>query len=167
MIRGDNPFTAELVFKPVPSRLLLVFILLIHVLTLILMAVLPGLPWWAKGLLIVAILASLVFQWILHSDRLAKRRVETLYWRESGGWELSTAAGEHLPVIFCGSSFSSVFVDVLNFRTRPALGRRRFTVILLPDNSDPVQRRYLRMRLGLWRETELQSVKANVLAGKK
>ena len=157
MIRGDNPFTAELVFKPVPSRLLPAFILLTHSLTIMLLAVLPGRLWWVKGLLIAAILASLIFQFLLLSGRLAKRRVETLYWRESGGWELTTAAGEHVPVIFCGSSFSSVFVDVLNFRTRPALGRRRFTVILLPDNSDPVQRRYLRMRLGLWRETEVQS----------
>lgn len=148
--QAANPFIAELVLKPVPSRLLLAFIIFTHLLTLLLSALLSALPWWGRVLLFAVISGSLVFNFLRYSGRLATRWADTLYWRESGGWELTTAGGEHLPVIFCTSSFSSVFVDVLNFKTRPALGSRRFTVILLPDNSDSAQRRFLRMRLGIW-----------------
>lgn len=139
--------------QPVPSRLLLVFIVGLHAGTLLLLGLLPGLAVWVKVVMFAAISVALVWNFLLFSGRLPQRRVSTLYWRESGGWELTTAAGEHLPVIFCTSSFSSTFIDVLNFKTRPALGRRRFTVILLPDNSDAQQRRYLRMRLGVWQAT--------------
>ncbi|PIE01795.1 MAG: hypothetical protein CSA79_00320 [Thiothrix nivea] len=147
-----NPFTVELVLKPLPSRWLLGFVAVIHFGTLVVLWFLPGLSLWVALLLSVAIVGSLLFHLLLHSGCLPKRWVATLYWRQSGGWELTTASGEHLPVIFSDSSFSSVLVDVLNFTTRPALGRRRFTVILLPDNSDARQRRYLRMRLHIRQE---------------
>ncbi len=146
-----NPFTTELVFKPVPSRYLLAFIFLLHIPVSVVLFALPGLPLWIAGLLLLLVFGSLVYNLLLHSGCLPDKTVKTLYWRECGGWELTTATGEHLPVIFCDSSFSSVFIDVLNFKTRHALGKRRFTVILLPDNSDAAQRRYLRMRLSLLR----------------
>lgn len=151
----ENAFVAELVLKPVPSRLLLIFIVFTHLLvSVVLFSVLFSLPdtaFWLMGLLLIAVSGSLLYNLLLQGGRLPDRWAETIYWRESGGWELITATGEHLPVIFCGSSFSSVFIDVLNFKTRRALGNRRFTVILLPDNSDASQRRYLRMRLLLVR----------------
>lgn len=140
---------AEWVIRPVPSRLLLAFVVISHLLALVVLLLLPGLAFWVKVILVVAVLGSLVYQWLLHSGRLPAKWAEVLYWRESGGWELTTAAGEHLPVIFCKSSFSSVFIDVLNVKTRRALGSRRFVVILLADNSDGELRRRLRMRLGL------------------
>lgn len=122
---------------------------LVHLLALGVLFLLPGLPVWLMIYLVFLVLGSLVYSLLLHSGRLANRWVDTLYWREMGGWELTTAGGEHLPVIFCDSSFSSVFVDVLNVRTRVALGGRRFTVILLGDNSDRELRRCLRVRLRL------------------
>lgn len=146
-----NSFTAELVIKPVPSRFLLGFVLFIHLLALGVLPALPGLVFWVMLILLAAVSGSLIYNLLLYNARLPEKWVETVYWRETGGWELTTATGEHLPVIFCGSSFSSVFIDVLNFRTRRALGGRRFSVILLPDNSDHSQRRCLRMRLSLIR----------------
>jgi len=145
----ENSFTAELVIKPVPSRWLLSFIVLVYLLALGVLFLLSGLPVWLMIPLVFLVLGSLVYSLLLHSGRLANRWVDTLYWRETGGWELVTGTGEHLPVIFCESSFSSVFVDVLNVRTRAALGGQRFTVILLGDNSDQELRRCLRVRLGL------------------
>lgn len=146
-----NAFTAELVVKPVPSPLLLVFVVLVHLSALLVLFSLSALAFWMTGILVAVVSGSLIYNLLLHSARLPGRWAETVYWRETGGWELTTATGEHLPVIFCGSSFSSVFMDVLNFKTRKALGGRRFTVILLPDNSDQSQRRCLRMRLSLIR----------------
>lgn len=143
-----NAFTAELVIKPVPSRWLLIFILVVHLVAGGVLLLMP-LALWVKGMLVAVVSGSLLYNGLLHSAGLAKRWAAVVYWRETGGWELTTATGEHVPVIFCHSSFSSVFVDVLNFKTRKALGGRRFTVILLPDNSDKAQRRCLRMRLML------------------
>lgn len=88
-----NPFVAEWVIKPLPSRLLLGFVALTHLLALCVLLLLPGLVFWVVVVLAAAVLGSLVYQWLLHSARLPARWVEFLYWRESGGWEVTTAAG--------------------------------------------------------------------------
>ncbi|MEZ5449949.1 MAG: hypothetical protein R3E95_15910 [Thiolinea sp.] len=96
-----------------------------------------------------AVAVSLGYQWALYRGYWPQRQVRRVLWGEFGGWELETAAGEHLPVIMSDSSFSSLPLTVLNLRTRPALGRRRFTLIVTPDNCPFVLRQQLRRRLKL------------------
>lgn len=87
---------------------------------------------------------------MLHGGFWAVHTVETLYWREFGGWELVNGMNQALPVILLNNSFSALPLSVLNFKTRRALGKQRYTVILLPDNCPLALRRQLRKRMKLY-----------------
>ncbi len=145
-----NPFSAELCLRPKPSRLLLIFIGCSHACAIGVLSAVPALGGYARLLLFVGVLLSAGYFLLLHSHLLPAKAVKTLYWREFGGWELVNGQGQQLPVILADSSFSSLALTVLNFKTRPALGGQRYTVILLWDNCSLALRRHLRMRMKLY-----------------
>lgn len=135
---------------PAPSRLLLTFIVVVHLSAIAALFIVPGLALFWRAVLIGVVIASAIYSVMLHSHVWTAKTVQTLFWREFGGWELLNAKGQHLPVILLDSSFSSLHLSVLNFKTRTALGNQRYTVILLADNCPPETRRYLRMRMKLY-----------------
>ena len=110
---------------------------------------LPGIALWVQGLVGLLITASLSNTLYFYLGFHPEKQVATLYWREFGGWEITTRGGKHLPVILSDTSYSSLYLSVLNYKARKALGGQRYTVILLPDNCNAITRRYLRMRMKL------------------
>lgn len=104
-----------------------------------------------RGVLLSVVLSSAVYCVLLHSHFWPAKTIQTLFWREFGGWEVVNGRGQQLPVILLGSSFSSLHLSVLNFKTRQALGGQRYTVILLADSCSWGIRRHLRMRMKLYK----------------
>lgn len=145
LVTAANPFQAELHLHAKPSRLLLGFIASSHLLAGVAVWAMPLAAGWQAGLLL-AVLVSVLYYGGLHSGYLPQRSVQLAIWREFGGWELQTHSGESLPAQLCGSSFSSYYLSVLNFKTRQG---RRFTLVLLPDNLDAASGQHLRRRLWL------------------
>ena len=110
----------------------------------------PGLAFFWRIALAVLVVLSAIYLVLLHKHFWSAKTVQALFWREFGGWELMNGEGQHLPVMLLDSSFSSLHLSVLNFKTRSALGNQRYTVILLADNCPFETRRYLRMRMKLY-----------------
>ncbi|MGB0845886.1 MAG: hypothetical protein ACPGSM_04135 [Thiolinea sp.] len=145
----SNPFTAELVIEPVPSRLLIGFIVCIHFCALAVVYFVPGPVLIWRIALATAVILSLAYSLVVHSGIWPEKTVRKVYWREFGGWELEDGRGQHLPVILLENSFSRLSLTVLNFKTRKALGNKHYTVILLKDNCRIDIRLRLRRRIKL------------------
>jgi len=142
----DNPFVAELVLTPGPSNLLTALVLVLHLLALGIPLGLHTLPLWLQGGLLIAIPVSLGWNLLLCRQVLPRQHVRQLYWREFGGWEMVCGDGRQFPVILCNSSFSSLSISLLNFRTRSG---RHYHCWILPDNVPLSRRQHLRRRMKL------------------
>ena len=142
----DNPFVAELVLTPGPSNLLTTLVLLLHLSAFSIPLMLDALPLWLRWSLLLAIPASLVWNLLRCRQRLPHQQVHQLYWREFGGWEMVRGDGRRFPVRLCGSSFSTLNISILNFRTRSG---RPYCCWVLPDNVPLQQRQHLRRRMKL------------------
>ncbi len=138
-------FQAELLIQLTPSRYLLGFIVVTHSLAALIVGWMPLAVFWKLGLISV-IAATGGYALLLHSGRLPQRGLRWLKWREFGGWEVMTLAGEHLGVVLQDHSFSSYYLNVLHLTSRQG---QRFVVILLADNCPPAQAQLLRRRLHL------------------
>jgi hypothetical protein len=135
-------FEAELVLKLQASRLLQTFFLLLHSFVLLIVLFMP-LTWAWKLLLMLGITALGVYEWRSQVS-LGNCAFSQLIWRESGAWELVTAAGKHQ-----GSSliqqFSSTLITILHLKVQ----HKTLVVIFLPDNLAADAQQILRRRLKL------------------
>lgn len=135
-------FEAELVLELLPSRLLLSFMLLINLVILTSVCFMPLSGWWKLGLILLISLISF-YEWRSQLS-LGNRNFGTLLWRETGGWEISSAQGKlhAAPLI---QHFSSKLLTILHLQVQGSMQ----VVIFLPDNLDAVSAQVLRRRLKL------------------
>ena len=134
---------APLYLRPAPSRLLLLFLVLIHLLAL---SVLPFLAVSAGFLVPVAllVLAGLYRELQLHVFRRHPRSVVRAVWESSGRWRLTDALGVERAGELLAESYVHPQLVLLNFKLDGA-GRR--SLVLLPDSEDRQTLRELRVRL--------------------
>jgi toxin CptA len=123
------------------SRYLTSFLLLLHVASLFLIAVLV-LPLWLKLLLVSLILLNAWHSIGLHGLRLASDAVNVV-WLNELGWQLQTRRGKILTGQLLGSSFITPGLTVLNF----CCTKRKLSLVILPDAIEAAAFRHLRVYL--------------------
>jgi toxin CptA len=139
---SDHRQRPPMAIRPVASRRLLGYVLLVHGSALAVVAVLPAhwAPRLALGLLVMASLVYGVWAQVL---RRAPWSVVEAVWNDSG-WTLSTRAGRSEQARLLPSSYVGVGLVILNLRC----GRfRRRSLVLASDSVDADQLRRLRARL--------------------
>lgn len=104
---------------------------------------LPAIPWWSKGLVLLALAASFYYNWRLHLSRTAAQAVQEIRYYAPDNILLRTNSHSHF-VRLDGSSFLHPWLCVLNLRSQSG---KLHTLILLPDNVPPDTLRQLRVRI--------------------
>lgn len=114
-----------------------------HLLTTIVVGLMPALPLWGKGLLLVLIAVSLRYYWRLHISRVAPNAVQEVRFYQVEVCLVRTAAAGFLARLD-DSSFLHPWLCVLNLR---AQNGKRYSVVLLPDSVPADTLRQLRVRV--------------------
>ncbi|MCL4316389.1 MAG: hypothetical protein M1527_06075 [Gammaproteobacteria bacterium] len=125
-----------------PSRTLAALLVLAHGGALALLVLLP-LAWWARVLLIGALLCSLWLTLNRHALRRGESAITRLVWENDDTWLLMRADGKEQRVQLKPGSYVSPRLVILNFDA----GWWPLSVVLLPDAADTESLRKLRVRL--------------------
>ena len=126
-----------------PSRYLSAYLCLIHSAAAVVVWLLAT-GALAGFFLFAAIAASLAHGLCVHGWRCAGRSIVAADYNESGDWILYTGDGAELTGRLLPSTFCTLFLVVLNFRT----GRARFrSLVLAPDAASRENLRGLRVYL--------------------
>lgn len=139
---SSTPSAPPLELRLRPSRQLALFLLFSHGATLAVLTAV-NLPPWATAVLASAIIVSFVHYWRRYVLRRGAAAVLAIRWRAEG-WQLTDGAGQTQDVRLLPGSYLGGNWIVLRFA-----GRRRYAVLLLPDNADASSLRELRARLRL------------------
>ena len=135
--------------KLVPSRLLIIGVVLSHLLAAVSL-VFVDLPLWSRITLGLLMAASFAFNAIRYGNPQSPGFIEQVTGSAGGQWRLRSAGGRQQEARLQGHYLHPKLV-ILNF----ALGRfRRRSIVLLPDSSDPEEIRRLRVRLQTMGEDE-------------
>ncbi|WP_093067826.1 protein YgfX [Thiothrix caldifontis] len=132
-----------LYLQPGASRRLAVFILASHLLTAVVVGLMPALPWWGKGFLLVLIVMSLRYYWRLHISRVAPNAVQEVRFYQVDNALVRTASAGFFARLD-DSSFLHPWVCVLNWRT---LNGKLYSLIVMSDSVPPDVLRQLRVRV--------------------
>jgi toxin CptA len=131
--------------RPRPSAMLTLFVLTTHGAALAVAIAIP-LDWYWRSGLVVAVLASLVYEMVAKVLFLAPWAVREATWKSDGAWILTLVSGEQTEARLLPSTFVARGLVVLSFRS----GRwRSRTLVLPPDALDADLLRRLRVRLRL------------------
>lgn len=146
MLGRLNTFSGDIYLDARPSRILHLFLWVVHGAALLIVL------WLPVSMLIQILLSSLIVlsAWLAYRKHISfthPRAVKRVSWNEDEGWLLETAAGVHHEVVLDGSSFASRWVTVLNFRCGEEDKARWwlvvlrwfypvFTVVLVADNAE-------------------------------
>lgn len=132
-------------FDPQPSTWLLVYLIIAHIISL--MVLLPlAIPAWSKMLLATIIIFSVVISLRRHALLVDGGAIVRVCWGEDA-WELELADRRTLQATLLPDSYVSTFCVVLGFRGR-RLWQHRY-LVLAPDSLDADTFRRLRVRLRL------------------
>lgn len=132
-----------LVLERRPSRLLALFLLIVHAAALAALGTPLQLPVWVRLLLGAAVALSMVFTLRREALLLSGGSVTRFGWSEADGWWLQTRAGVRRRMRLRADSVVLPNVMVLRFGSR----WRRRTLVLPSDGADPQDLRRLRVRL--------------------
>lgn len=130
-----------------PSVMLASVLSALHLAAAGLLWIMP-LPVLGKVLLTGAVAFSLIYYMARDASLHASHSIVALEVRDGGSVLLQTRCGDWLEGELLGSSYVSPHLTIVNFRPNGHWSTRR--VILLPDNVDSEDFRYLRTRLR-WR----------------
>ena len=126
-----------------PSRFMMGFLLLTHLVALLLCVTLP-LQWWAQGLIALIIIASLVYsikKQVYYSTRHSLRECRT---EEGKVWYLMQTNGIELTGTIMGDSLVTMGLLVLNFRLE---NKSKRSIVVFKDAVDAAEFRQLRVIL--------------------
>lgn len=143
--------TAPLRMELRRSLRLAVLLLLLHGGALLLAMLVP-LVWWAKSLLVAAIVASFIETFITYALLRGKRAIRELVSYSDGRWSLRRTTGEEFTARLLPGAYVHPQLIILTFQ-RDEERWRRSTVVLLRDTLDATSLRRLRMRLNLTTDT--------------
>jgi toxin CptA len=141
---SDHHHQAPLVIRPVVSRRLLAFMLVIHAAAFAVVLPLP-MHWGLKLALSMLILGSLAYVVWARILLRAPWSIVQATWSDTG-WTVTTADGRTQQPRLAPSTYVGVDLVVVNLAA--GMFRRR-SLILTPDTIDPEQLRRLRARLRL------------------
>ncbi|MDZ7805085.1 protein YgfX [Thiohalophilus sp.] len=138
----QNRFERRLELEPRPSRYLLIYLVVLHILAA--MALLQPLTLSAglRFVLLAAVVASLLWQvWRHYRD---SRRTTRLIWRTDGAWDYQVDE-QHWPDL---SLLPSTYITrgLIILHLQPVNGRRLY-IVLLPDSLTEEQWHLLWLRL--------------------
>ncbi|MEN9502799.1 MAG: hypothetical protein RI964_2084 [Pseudomonadota bacterium] len=135
------------------SRLLAIFLCVIHALAGLVVLFMPHWVWWAKLAVWGLIANSGFYYWRLHIRRSQARSVQAAVFYAVDNWRIHTPRGSYFATLL-DSSFVHPWLCVLNLQadgtatTRQWWQRQRiYTLILLPDSLPQEVLRQLRVRL--------------------
>ncbi|QIK36747.1 hypothetical protein GWK36_00610 [Caldichromatium japonicum] len=137
----DRPTDPPLILEPRPSRLLLLFACLTHLLAAAVSLALP-LGGWQMALVVLLSLGKTLWADVL---RRAPWSIRAATWNADGTWSLRLADGRMLAAQLAPASFIGLHWVSLVFIT----GRRRRTLVLTADVLEVDTLRRLRQRLRL------------------
>lgn len=126
-----------------PSRYLAVFLFVTHGAALAALAAVST-SYVVAALLAGGIITSFVYYFRRHIQLRGARAVRRAVWTEEGDWLLTTAAAQTRTVRLLPGAYVAEKLVVLPFQDD---AKRRYTVILLPDNVDARTFRQLKVRL--------------------
>ncbi|OQX06019.1 MAG: hypothetical protein BWK73_32050 [Thiothrix lacustris] len=132
-----------LYLQPVASRRLAVFIVASHALAAVVVGLMPALPWWGKGLLLVLMALSWRYYWRLHISRVAMSAVQEVRFYQVEVCLVRTAAAGFFARLD-DSSFLHPWLCVLNLRAKDG---KLYTLIVMPDSVPADTLRQLRVRV--------------------
>jgi hypothetical protein len=136
-----NRFALKISLRP--SRFMMGFLLLTHLVALLLTMTLP-LQWWAQGLIVLIVLSSLVYsiqKQVYYKTRKAIRQFRT---DEGKVWYLTETNGTELTVSLMGDSLVIMGLLVLNFRLE---NKSKRSIVVFKDAVDAATFRQLRVIL--------------------
>ncbi|MEB4592574.1 protein YgfX [Candidatus Thiothrix sp. Deng01] len=132
-----------LYLQPVVSRWLAAFILGSHAVTMLAVALLPGMALWGKLLLALAIVFSGWYYWRLHITRSFPYAVREMTFYQVDNCLLRTTDGSRF-VRLEGNSFLHPWLCVLNLRSQTG---KLYSLVLFPDSLPQDLWRQLRVRV--------------------
>ena len=126
-----------------PSRFMMGFLLLTHLVALLLAVTLP-LQWWAQGLIALIVLSSLVYS--INKQVYYKTRKAIREFRTDDGkvWYLTETNGKELTATIMGDSLVTMGLLVLNFRLE---NKSKRSIVVFKDAVDGATFRQLRVIL--------------------
>ena len=136
-----NRFSLKISLRP--SRFMMGFLLLTHLVALLLTMTLP-LQWWAQGLIALIVLSSLVYsiqKQVYYKTRKAIRQFRT---DEGKIWYLTETKGTELTATLMGDSLVTMGLLVLNFRLE---NKSKRSIVVFKDAVDAAPFRQLRVIL--------------------
>lgn len=142
-----NAYATPLHLDVVPSRIVTVYIVVVHVLCTVCVLLLP-VPLFSKPLLLILFVASAVY-YLLKVRMKLGQCINRLVWTEGNDWMLGSIDGQVQAASLLGNTYVHPLMTVLLFSTENSWRSR--PVILLPDNTPKQGFRRLRVRLKLQR----------------
>ena len=135
--KSFSSFEKTLNLSPEPSRLLFIYLLLVHIVATVAIFLSP-IPTWYTALFLFGLLASWLF-----SIKSVKKTVQ-LQLNSHGEWLLYTKNKQWAPVKLSPStrSFTSIILLVLQDKNRQS-----YRILLLPDSISATSFRQLKARL--------------------
>ncbi len=138
----QNRFERRLELEPRPSRYLLIYLVVLHILAAMALLQPLTLPLWARFALSLAVMVSLLWWlWRYYRD---SRRTTRLIWRTDGAWDYLVDE-QHWPDL---SLLPSTYITrgLIILHLQPVNGRRLY-IVLLPDSLPKEQWHLLWLRL--------------------
>ena len=139
----SRKFAAPLRLELGPSRVLAVWLMLVHITPLLLLPLLP-LPHWLKLVIAATVLYRLLDSWRRQVRRGHPDAVRDVIWNEAGHCQLILNSGQQRDVRLASQAFILPWLVVLHFRT--SCWRLRYLPVLA-DMLDEETFRRLRVRL--------------------
>jgi len=138
----QNKFDSRLELEPKPSRYLLLYLVVLHGLGVVALLQPLTLPLAVRLGLLVAVLASLLWQAGRHYR--ASQQTTRLVWRTDGEWDYRTDEHHWTGLSLLPSSYITRWLIILHLQ--PVKGRRLY-LVLLPDSLPRAQWHLLWLRL--------------------
>lgn len=117
-----------------PSTWLAWYCALLHLATIALMIWLP-LPWFARVIALITIIASLVWHWWVQVTRAASHAIVGLSHVVGESWRIQTRCGEQIAVKLCADSVVTTKVALLHLK--PLTKRYRWHSLIVAGDALP------------------------------
>ena len=140
----SSSYDAPLVISVRTSRWLLLLLIFSHVIVAFLIVTLVTISLWLQLIILILISLSFIYYYQLHISRHLKKSVLSVRQHRYRGWFIISNRNEELAVDLQGSSYSSPWLVILNFKHEVS---GNYTVIIPSDAVSAALHRQLRVRL--------------------
>ncbi|MSP53115.1 MAG: hypothetical protein EXR81_02540 [Gammaproteobacteria bacterium] len=126
-----------------PSRFMMGFLLLTHLVALLL-AMTLSLQWWAQGLIALIVLSNLIYSINKHVYYKTRKAIREFRTDEGKVWYLTETKGTELTACLMGDSLVTMGLLILNFRLE---NKSKRSIMVFKDAVDSSAFRQLRVIL--------------------